>query len=155
MFICNGILFNHEGPRRGDNFVTKKVVNWVVNFVNWMEINSFDSKHLCYSDTEILGLYDKKFPKLMLGNLDACRDWGYAGDYVEKECILTAVSSLRAADNHTQRGGSALKLALVNPHRVQTIYILGCDEALHPHPVVGHPPVDNHRPLGQFGNGLA
>lgn len=78
-----GILFNHEGPRRGDNFVTKKVVNWVVNFVNWMEINSFDSKHLCYSDTEILGLYDKKFPKLMLGNLDACRDWGYAGDYVE------------------------------------------------------------------------
>ncbi len=53
MFICNGILFNHESPRRGDNFVTKKIVNQAKNGV------------------------------LHLGNLDVARDWGYAPEYVE------------------------------------------------------------------------
>lgn len=53
MYICNGILFNHESPRRGDNFVTKKIVNEA----------------------------GKK--KVHLGNTDAKRDWGYAPDYVE------------------------------------------------------------------------
>ena len=58
-----GILFNHEGPRRGENFVTQKIVHWITEFVKQFK-----------SD---------KFPKLRLGNLDACRDWGFAGDYVE------------------------------------------------------------------------
>jgi len=59
LFACNGILFNHESPRRGENFVTRKITR---------------------SATRIkLGLQDK----LALGNLDARRDWGYAGDYVE------------------------------------------------------------------------
>lgn len=53
MFICNGILFNHESPRRGDNFVTKKIVNEASKGV------------------------------VELGNLEAKRDWGYAKDYVE------------------------------------------------------------------------
>jgi GDPmannose 4,6-dehydratase len=59
LFACNGILFNHESPRRGENFVTRKITR---------------------SATRIkVGLQNK----LALGNLDARRDWGFAGDYVE------------------------------------------------------------------------
>jgi len=83
-----GILFNHEGPRRGDNFVTKKIINWLCDFYNWMHINDFKLEHLCYSEQNILGLYDKTFPKLTLGNLDSYRDWGYAGDYVEAMWLM-------------------------------------------------------------------
>jgi GDPmannose 4,6-dehydratase len=58
-----GILFNHEGPRRGEKFVTRKITKWIGEFVK--SGKSAD------------------FPKLRLGNLDAYRDWGYAGDYCE------------------------------------------------------------------------
>ncbi len=59
LFICNGILFNHESPRRGETFVTRKVTRAVGRIKE--------------------GLQDKLF----LGNLEAKRDWGFAGDYVE------------------------------------------------------------------------
>ena len=59
MFCCNGILFNHESPRRGETFVTRKITRAATRIK--------------------LGLQDK----LYLGNLDAKRDWGFAGDYVE------------------------------------------------------------------------
>lgn len=59
MFACNGILFNHESERRGENFVTRKITLAVARIVN--------------------GLQDH----LELGNLDSLRDWGYAKDYVE------------------------------------------------------------------------
>ena len=59
IFACNGILFNHESPRRGETFVTRKITRAVARI-----------KH---------GLQDK----LLLGNLDAKRDWGYAPEYVE------------------------------------------------------------------------
>jgi GDPmannose 4,6-dehydratase len=59
MFACSGILFNHEGPRRGIEFVTRKVTNAAARIQ--------------------LGLQHE----LVLGNLDAKRDWGYAGDYVK------------------------------------------------------------------------
>lgn len=59
LFACNGILFNHESPRRGDNFVTRKITLAVSSIV--------------------AGKQDK----LSLGNLDSKRDWGFAGDYVE------------------------------------------------------------------------
>jgi GDPmannose 4,6-dehydratase len=58
-FVCNGILFNHESPRRGESFVTRKITLGVAAIK--------------------LGLREK----LLLGNLDAKRDWGFAGDYVE------------------------------------------------------------------------
>ena len=58
LFACNGILFNHESPRRGRNFVTNKVVNGAVRIK--------------------LGLQDK----LELGNMDSYRDWGHSKDYV-------------------------------------------------------------------------
>jgi GDPmannose 4,6-dehydratase len=59
MFACCGILFNHESPRRGETFVTRKITRAVGRIK--------------------LGLQDKLF----LGNLDAKRDWGFAGDYVQ------------------------------------------------------------------------
>ena len=83
-----GILFNHEGPRRGDNFVTKKITNWVVDFHLWLKDNDIKPEFLCFSDTEIFGLQDKSFPKLRLGNVESYRDWGYAGDYVEAMWLM-------------------------------------------------------------------
>ena len=83
-----GILFNHEGPRRGDNFVTKKITNWLCDFIWWLGDNNITNlDYLDSNDTHIL-YNDVSFPKLMLGNLDACRDWGYAGDYVEAMWLM-------------------------------------------------------------------
>jgi GDPmannose 4,6-dehydratase len=88
-----GILFNHEGPRRGENFVTRKITKWIGEFVRWK--NAIDSQQHDYtSDPNFLlklspvslggsGNITDKFPKLRLGNLEAFRDWGYVGDYVE------------------------------------------------------------------------
>jgi GDPmannose 4,6-dehydratase len=59
MFACNGVLFNHESPRRGQTFVTRKITRAATRIKMGLQ------KHL------------------YLGNLDAMRDWGYAGDYVE------------------------------------------------------------------------
>jgi GDPmannose 4,6-dehydratase len=59
LFACNGILFNHESPRRGETFVTRKITKAVAR------------------------IHAGRQQKLFLGNLDARRDWGFAGDYVE------------------------------------------------------------------------
>jgi len=64
LFICNGILFNHESPRRGETFVTRKVTRAVGPITQ--------------------GLQDK----LYLGNLEAKRDWGFTGDYVEAMWLM-------------------------------------------------------------------
>jgi GDPmannose 4,6-dehydratase len=64
LFACSGILFNHESPRRGLEFVTRKVTDYVARIK--------------------LGLADS----LPLGNLDACRDWGFAGDYVRAMWLM-------------------------------------------------------------------
>jgi GDPmannose 4,6-dehydratase len=64
LFACSGILFNHESPRRGLEFVTRKVTDGVARIK--------------------LGLADS----LALGNLDACRDWGFAGDYVRAMWLM-------------------------------------------------------------------
>ena len=64
LFACSGILFNHESPRRGLEFVTRKVTDGVARIK--------------------LGLADS----LSLGNLDACRDWGFAGDYVRAMWLM-------------------------------------------------------------------
>ena len=84
LHASSGILFNHEGPRRGDNFVTKKITNWLVDFINWTERHEININDLTFDDDHILHCSSEvRFPKLRLGNLEACRDWGYAGDYVE------------------------------------------------------------------------
>ena len=64
LYACSGILFNHEGPRRGYEFVTRKVTNAAARIK--------------------LGLQDD----LVLGNMDSKRDWGYAGDYVKAMWLM-------------------------------------------------------------------
>ena len=64
LFIVNGILFNHESPRRGETFVTRKITRALTRIK--------------------LGLQEK----LYLGNLDSARDWGYAGDFVEAMWLM-------------------------------------------------------------------
>jgi len=72
MFACNGILFNHESPRRGETFVTKKITHAVAR------------------------IHQGRQSVLRLGNLDAKRDWGYSKDYVE--CMWMMLQQERADD---------------------------------------------------------
>lgn len=84
-----GILFNHEGPRRGENFVTRKITKWLGDFIKWCNTNNIKPSELINDTDEvyIAGRKDRsqglQFPKLRLGNLQAFRDWGFAGDYCE------------------------------------------------------------------------
>jgi len=64
LFACNGILFNHESPRRSENFVTRKITLSFARIQNGLQ------------------------EKLILGNIDAKRDWGYAKDYVEAMWLM-------------------------------------------------------------------
>jgi len=68
IFACAGILFNHESPRRGAEFVTRKITMYVARLAMAMENNAGDPP--------------SNWPKLNLGNLDAKRDWSFAGDVV-------------------------------------------------------------------------
>lgn len=64
LFACNGILFNHESPRRGENFVTRKITKGLADIIA------------------------KKENKIYLGNIEAKRDWGYAPEYVEAMWLM-------------------------------------------------------------------
>ena len=77
-----GILFNHEGPRRGENFVTQKIIRWIQNFKKWLSYEGYMGFPTDFTDDHII-IHRESFPKLRLGNLKAYRDWGYAGDYVK------------------------------------------------------------------------
>jgi GDPmannose 4,6-dehydratase len=65
LFCCSGILFNHEGPRRGENFLTRKVTKYIGQLIN-----------------------NKTNEPLKLGNLQAYRDWGHASDYVKAMYLM-------------------------------------------------------------------
>src|SRR3546814_2751572 len=64
MYACNGILFNHESPRRGETFVTRKITRGLANIAQGLD--------RC----------------LFMGNLDALRDWGHAKDYVRMQWMM-------------------------------------------------------------------
>lgn len=64
MYACNGILFNHESPRRGETFVTRKITRTMANIAQGLET------------------------KISLGNMDALRDWGHAKDYVRMQWMM-------------------------------------------------------------------
>lgn len=86
-----GILFNHESERRGVNFVTRKITNWIGEFVNWLkEMNLTHSDLSDSGDLDVLFASGRQesFPKLRLGNIDAYRDWGHAQDYVEAMWLM-------------------------------------------------------------------
>jgi GDPmannose 4,6-dehydratase len=84
LFACNGVLFNHESPRRGETFVTRKITRAVARILHG------------------------KQDKLTLGNLDAKRDWGFAGDYVEGMWLMLQQAQpqdyvLATGETHTVR----------------------------------------------------
>jgi GDPmannose 4,6-dehydratase len=64
LYACNGILFNHESPRRGETFVTRKITRGLANIAQGLE------------------------PCLYMGNIDALRDWGHAKDYVRMQWMM-------------------------------------------------------------------
>ena len=84
LFACNGILFNHESPRRGETFVSKKITKAVAR------------------------IYQKRQKVLKLGNLDVKRDWGHAKDYVYAQWLMLQQDSpadyvIATAETHTVR----------------------------------------------------
>ena len=94
MFACNGILFNHESPRRGETFVTRKITRAVARIR--------------------AGIQDKLF----LGNLDARRDWGYAPEFVEAMWIMLQHDEpgdfvIATGESHTVREFAELAFAHV------------------------------------------
>ena len=98
MYACNGILFNHESPVRGETFVTRKITRALARIK--------------------LGLQER----LYLGNLDALRDWGHARDYVEAQWLMLQQDSaedyvIATGEQHSvrefvERAGAALGIAL-------------------------------------------
>ena len=97
LFACNGILFNHESPRRGETFVTRKITRGLARVK--------------------LGID----PALYLGNLDARRDWGYAKDYVEGMWRMLQQDTpddfvLATAETHTVREFADRTAASLNMH---------------------------------------
>lgn len=118
MYACNGILFNHESPRRGETFVTRKITRAIARIA--------------------LGLQDT----LYLGNLDALRDWGHAKDYVEMQWLMLQQKqpedfviatgkqisvkafvelACEAAKLPIRWSGAGMKLKGINPKTGQTI----------------------------------
>ena len=84
LFACNGILFNHESPRRGETFVTKKITKAVAR------------------------IYQERQKVLKLGNLDVKRDWGHAKDYVYAQWLMLQQDSpadyvIATGETHTVR----------------------------------------------------
>ncbi len=84
LFACNGILFNHESPRRGENFVTRKITLSIARIIKGLQ------------------------PHLVVGNLNAKRDWGYAPDYVYGMWLMLQQDEpddyvLATGENHTVR----------------------------------------------------
>lgn len=98
MHASCGILFNHEGERRGELFVTRKITKWFTSFANFMYSNSLSYNNIINTEGDYITFHkdsiikhlisydtgDKtlSFSKLRLGDVSTCRDWGYAGDYV-------------------------------------------------------------------------
>jgi GDPmannose 4,6-dehydratase len=95
LFACNGILFNHESPRRGETFVTRKITRAIARIVAGQQ------------------------KKLFLGNLDAKRDWGYAKDYVKAMWLMLQQDKpedyvIATGETHSVREFLGLAFAYVN-----------------------------------------
>ncbi|MEH2391707.1 MAG: GDP-mannose 4,6-dehydratase [Nostoc sp.] len=95
LFACNGILFNHESPRRGETFVTRKITRAVA------------------------GIVAGKQKKIYMGNLDAKRDWGYAKDYVKAMWLMVQKDQpddyvIATGETHSVREFLELAFSYVN-----------------------------------------
>jgi len=96
MFTCNGILFNHESERRGENFVTRKITKYIATLkaamegerVDFSDVWELDEETLAWTPEGPQGHGETLYPKLRLGNLEAKRDWGHAKDYVRAMWLM-------------------------------------------------------------------
>ena len=96
LHASSGILFNHEGPRRGEEFVTRKITKWIGDFIKWcnthnvkpLDLISCEIKDELYTGGRTSRDQGFQFPKLRLGNLNSFRDWGYAGDYCKAMWLM-------------------------------------------------------------------
>src|SRR5688500_20412739 len=89
MYACNGILFNHESPRRGETFVTRKITRAATRIKEGLQ------------------------EKLFLGNLDAKRDWGFAGDYVEAMWLMLQQEKIGRASCRERAKMDKVAVALI------------------------------------------
>lgn len=95
LFACSGILFNHESPLRGNEFVTKKITS------------------------SLAAIKKGQLDVLMIGNVDAKRDWGFAGDYVEAMWMMLNAKTpndyvISTGENHTVRDFIDISLKILN-----------------------------------------
>ena len=95
LFVCNGILYNHESPRRGENFVTRKITRAAARIARGLD------------------------HQLVLGNLESRRDWGHAPDYVEAMWLMIQHTTpddyiVATGETHTVREFVAAAFAVVN-----------------------------------------
>ena len=147
IFACAGILFNHESPKRGNNFVTRKITQYVA--------------HLAMA-------YEKDrptFPKLPLGNLDAKRDWGHARDYVRAMWMMMQQSSpddfvIATGETHSVKEFCELAFSVIDADYRDWIFVdskcmrpadvnLLCGNAGKAHSVLGWYPKYNFHQLVQ------
>lgn len=105
LFCCSGILFNHESPRRGENFVTRKITKYIGDYIN-----------------------NKITTKLELGNLSSYRDWGHAKDYVRAMWLMLQQPDpqdfvIASGTTHSVQEfvDTAFKLANLDPDNLVTI----------------------------------
>jgi GDPmannose 4,6-dehydratase len=120
MFACNGILFNHESPLRGETFVTRKITKAVAQYKNIVSGRAL--ARVESTGTEV--------PPLKLGNLDAKRDWGHAADYVEGMYLMLQQPEpddyvLATGENHSVREFAAAAFAAIGI----TVEWRGCGDA--------------------------
>jgi GDP-mannose 4,6-dehydratase len=90
LYACNGILFNHESPRRGETFVTRKITRGLANIALGLE------------------------PCLYMGNMDALRDWGHAKDYVRMQWMML---QQEAPEDFVVATGSSTRCAISSAGR--------------------------------------
>lgn len=106
MFACSGILFNHESPRRGKQFVTRKITDYIGklkkqmkdNYLRFPDNGNFTEDVMFYGNDKMWVSPEKrrenekltasKYTKLKLGNIDSFRDWGHSRDYVEAMWLM-------------------------------------------------------------------
>ena len=113
IFACAGILFNHEGPRRGESFVTRKITKYVAMLKKWTEdYDNCGKSHLRpIKDVDVL--------PLCLGNIDAKRDWSHAKDMVRGMWLMMQQSEpddyvLGSGETHTIRKFLQIAFGLIN-----------------------------------------
>lgn len=140
MFICPVVLFNHTHTSRGDNFVEKKICNWVKKFREWSRKN--DNNFTFTEETIIAGpkrgpidfmlgaeilipTEDLEFPKLRLGNINSYRDFGWAPDYMK---AIKLIMEQDKPDDYLIATGKTYKISyileyLLGPDYEKYIYI--------------------------------